>query len=81
MRNIVERCVDWLKEFRKTGTRFDKLAVNFLAIVELAMIKRYLRKTGFSDRAWGLAVFAVARRSGCVYIVSSGFRPARGQLS
>ncbi len=50
-RNVVERCVGWLKEFRKIGTRFDKLAVNFLAFVKLAMIKRYFRKLGFSDRA------------------------------
>lgn len=50
-RNVVERCVGWLKEFRKIGTRYDKLAVNYLAFVKLAMIKRYLRKIDFSDRA------------------------------
>jgi len=35
--------VGWLKEGRAVGTRFDKLAVNYLATVKLAMIQRYLR--------------------------------------
>lgn len=42
-RAAVEQCVGWLKENRAVGTRFDKLAVNFLATVKLAMIRRYLR--------------------------------------
>jgi transposase len=44
-RNVVERCVNWLKECRRLATRFAKLAVNYLAVVELAMIQRYLRIT------------------------------------
>lgn len=39
-RNVVERCVGWLKENRRLGTRYEKLAVNFLAMVKLAMIRR-----------------------------------------
>lgn len=42
-RNVVERCVGWLKECRRILTRFEKLAVNFLAMLKLAMIKRCLR--------------------------------------
>lgn len=42
-RHVVEQCVGWLKESRAVGTRFDKLAVNYLATVKLAMIQRYLR--------------------------------------
>lgn len=42
-RNAVERCVGWLKECRRFGTRFEKLAVRFLAMVQLAIIRRYLR--------------------------------------
>lgn len=42
-RNVVERCVNWLKESRRIGTRYEKLAVNFLAMVKLAMIQRYFR--------------------------------------
>lgn len=42
-RNVVERCIGWLKENRRVGTRHEKLAVNYLAMVNLAMIRRYLR--------------------------------------
>lgn len=42
-RNVVERCIGWLKECRSVGTRFEKLAVNYLMLVKLAMIERYLR--------------------------------------
>lgn len=42
-RAVVEQCVGWLKENRAVGTRFDKLAVNYLTMVKLAMIQRYLR--------------------------------------
>lgn len=42
-RNVVERCVGWLKEARRVGTRYEKLARNFLAMVQLAMIRRLLR--------------------------------------
>ena len=42
-RAAVEQCVGWLKENRAVGTRFDKLAVNHLARVHLATIRRYLR--------------------------------------
>ena len=52
-RNVVERCVNGRKEGRALATRFDKLAVNYLAMVKLAMLQRYLRlltKTDSSDR-------------------------------
>lgn len=49
-RCVVEQCVGWLKEFRRIGTRFEKLAVNFHGMLQLAMIRRYLRIL-FSDRA------------------------------
>jgi transposase len=42
-RAVVEQCVGWLKESRAVATRFDKLAVNYLATVKLAMLQRYLR--------------------------------------
>ena len=42
-RAAVEQCVGWLKESRALATRFDKLAVNYLATVKLGMIQRYLR--------------------------------------
>jgi len=50
-RNWVERCVGWFKECRRIATRFEKLAVNYLAMLKLAMIERYLRLiTGPSGR-------------------------------
>jgi transposase len=42
-RCVAEQCVGWLKEFRRIGTRFEKLAVNFRGMLQLAMIQRYLR--------------------------------------
>ena len=42
-RNVVERCVGWLKENRRLATRYEKLAVNYLAVVKLAMLRRCLR--------------------------------------
>ena len=49
-RAVVEQCVGWLKECRRIGTRFEKLAVNFHGMLQLAMICRYF-KILFSDRA------------------------------
>ena len=49
-RCVAEQCVGWLKEFRRIGTRFEKLAVNFHGMLQLAMIRRYLRLP-FSDTA------------------------------
>jgi transposase len=49
-RAVVEQCVGWLKECRRIGTRFEKLAVNFHGMLQLAMISRYLNLL-FSDRA------------------------------
>ena len=42
-RCVAEQCVGWLKEFRRIGTRFEKLAVNFHGMLQLAIINRYLR--------------------------------------
>ena len=42
-RNVVERCIGRLKECRRIMTRFEKPAVNFVAMLKLPMIRRYLR--------------------------------------
>ncbi len=49
-RAVIEQCVGWLKEWRRIGTRFEKLAVSFLAMLKLAMIRQYF-KALFSDTA------------------------------
>lgn len=39
-RNVIERLVGWLKESRRIGTRYEKLAINFLGMVHLAMLRQ-----------------------------------------
>lgn len=43
-RNIIERMFGWLKESRRIGTRYDKLARSFAAMVTLACTLRCLRQ-------------------------------------
>jgi len=45
----VEQCIGWLKENRRVGTRYDKLATSFHAFVNLAIIRRYLRLLAQDD--------------------------------
>ncbi len=49
-RNVVERCIGWLKHNRRIGTRYEKLATSFLSMLKLAIISRYLRLLEPSDR-------------------------------
>jgi transposase len=49
-RNVVERCIGWLKGCRRVATRYEKLATHFLAMVKLAMIQRCLRLLDPSNR-------------------------------
>ncbi len=39
-RNVIERCIGWLKWCRRIATRYEKLAESYLAMVKLAMIQR-----------------------------------------
>lgn len=50
-RNVIECCIGWLKECRRIATRFEKLALHFLAMLKIAMIQRYLRLLNISDTA------------------------------
>jgi transposase len=38
-RNLIERSFSQLKHFRRVATRYDKLAANFLAMVQFASIR------------------------------------------
>jgi transposase len=49
-RNVIERLIGWLKEYRRIGTRFEKLAGSFLGMIKLAMISRCFR-IQLADRA------------------------------
>jgi transposase len=41
-RNRVERLINRLKQFRRVGTRYEKQAANYLAILTLAAIVMWL---------------------------------------
>jgi transposase len=43
-RNVIERLNGWLKERRRISTRYEKLAANFLAMVQLACILWYIKE-------------------------------------
>jgi transposase len=42
-RNLIERFFSKLKHYRRVATRYDKLAANFLAMVQLASMRVRLR--------------------------------------
>src|SRR5262249_53454369 len=41
--NLIERFFSKLKHFRRVATRYDKLAANFLAMVQLASMRLWMR--------------------------------------
>lgn len=43
-RSRIEQVIGWYKECRALGTRYEKLAVNYVALWMVAMIERLLRK-------------------------------------
>lgn len=43
-RNLIERVVGWFKECRALGTRYEKLAVSYLALWLVAMIDKLLKR-------------------------------------
>ncbi len=49
-RNVIERCIGWLKWCRRVATRYEKLAESYLAMVKLAIIQRCNRLLEPSDR-------------------------------
>jgi transposase len=44
-RNIIERLIGWLNECRRIHSQFEKTAKNFLGMIRVAFIHRYLRLT------------------------------------
>jgi transposase len=42
-RNIIERLIGWLKEYRRVFSRFEKTAKNYAGMIKLAFIMRYFR--------------------------------------
>ena len=42
-RNVIERCINRLKQWRRVATRYDKLAVNYLAMVLIAASMHFIQ--------------------------------------
>ena len=42
-RNIIERLIGWLKENRRVFSRFEKTAMNYVGMIKMAFIHRYLK--------------------------------------
>ena len=42
-RNLIERCFNKLKQFRHVATRFDRNALNYLAMIKIAVVRLWLR--------------------------------------
>jgi hypothetical protein len=56
-RNLVERFFNKIKQCRRVATRYDKLAANFLAFIQLASIRLWLRaneSTPLNENSWQL---------------------------
>jgi transposase len=49
-RNIIERGIGWLKESRRVATRYEKHAVNYVAMVKLAATNQCLRRVDLRNR-------------------------------
>lgn len=43
-RHVIENCVGWLKEARGLATRYEKLAIHYLALLKLAIMRRLLKR-------------------------------------
>lgn len=78
-RNAIERMFGRLKDFRRIATRHDRLAVNFLAAVQIAAFISYWLSLGFRpalDVSSALRAWEQGRLLTFVHSVSSG--PAGG---
>ena len=42
-RNLIERCFNKLKHFRRIATRYDRRAINFLSFIHLAAAMLWMR--------------------------------------
>lgn len=41
-RNVIERFIGWIKEYRRVATRYEKIVENYLAMVTIAIIRMIL---------------------------------------
>jgi hypothetical protein len=59
-RNVIERAVGWLKERRRIATRYEKLAIQYLAMLYVGLVEKYLI-TLFANTALGSVCRAISR--------------------
>ena len=43
-RHVIECCVGWLKEARSVATRYEKLAIHYLGVLKLAIMRKLLQR-------------------------------------
>ena len=63
-RNLVERFFNKIKQCRRVATRYDKLAANYLAFIQLASIRLWLRRA--TPRCLGIACLSRQLRMSAV---------------
>jgi transposase len=72
-RNLVERFFNKIKHCRRVATRYDKLAANYLAFVQLASIRLWLRVNDSTSQLASQCAFRLVE--GCW--ASRKMRPTR----
>ena len=51
-RNLIERFFNKIKQCRRVATRYDKLAANYLAFLQLASIRLWLRVNEYTAESF-----------------------------
>ena len=71
-RNHIERFFNRIKQCRRVATRYDKLASNYLAFVQLASIRLWLRAYEFTPLVLLAILFVSYRQTVKAYPISGG---------
>src|SRR5262249_25513079 len=58
-RNLVERFFNKIKHCRRVATRYDKLAANYLAFIQLASIRLWLRVNEFTSLSFAFRSISI----------------------
>jgi transposase len=79
-RNLVERFFNKIKHCRRVATRYDKLAANYLAFIQLASIRLWLRINESTTLAllWQIFERQTEQNRHCTTGRSDGLAPLRG---
>ena len=64
-RNLVERFFNKIKQCRRVATRYDKLAANYLAFIQLASIRLWLRAN--ESTPWGVLETHIRGRHAAIH--------------